>query len=138
MPARRKSNALKLLTGNPGRRPIDESPEASSPLSAQLPPELLTDERAAAEWRRTIAPASDAGQLVATDRALAVMHCQLWSRVQSLNDRRDVGADVGRAVALLLRVDAELGFTPASRSKVGPTGSGSKLRRNNPLAKYLD
>lgn len=138
MPARRKSNALKLLTGNPGRRRVDESPEAGAPLASALPVELLNDERAAAEWRRTIAPACEAGQLVATDRALALTHCQLFARVQLLQQRGGIDAEAGRAIALLLRVDAELGFTPASRSKVGPVGGATKLRRNNPLSKYLD
>jgi P27 family predicted phage terminase small subunit len=131
---------LKLLRGNPGKRAInlDEPvPEALEPAC----PEELTDEIARAEWARVVAPAIRLGQVTAADRALAIAHCELWAnRRRQLTEAAGYASNVievgtrgylipnpaltmaAKTLTLLLKVDAELGFTPTSRSRVVKVG----------------
>lgn len=127
--------ALKLIRGNPGKRPLNRDEPQPGPLRRSCPRELA-DTEARAEWRRTIAPAIDRGQVTAADRVMAIAHCELWAtwRSQLADAARHahiIAAGpsnypmpnparmmANKTFALLKSVDAELGFTPASRSRV--------------------
>jgi P27 family predicted phage terminase small subunit len=99
-------------------------------------PEELTDPVARAEWSRSIAPAISSGHVTALDRSLAISHCEVWASRRALlaeaagvapviasgRDKRlrahPVVTMAGAALTLLLKIDAELGLTPVSRSRV--------------------
>jgi len=127
--------ALKLLRGNPGKRPINRTEPRPEALGAEPPEELASDD-AKREWRRTIAPAIPTGQITSADRAMAIAHCELWACWRSQLAEAARHAHIiaagpsgyptpnparlmaNRTFLLLVRVDAELGLTPSSRSRV--------------------
>ena len=104
-------------------------------LSLECPHELI-DPVAVAEWTRTIAPAIQRGQITAADRVSAIAHCELWATWRSqLADaaRHPHVVSAGKSghpipnpargmanktLSLLMKVDAELGLTPTSRTRV--------------------
>jgi P27 family predicted phage terminase small subunit len=76
-----KPVGLKLLAGNPGRRPLPKQPSfGAKPPSC--PAHL--DATAKAEWRRIVGMLATAGVLALTDRAALAAYCQLYSRVVKL------------------------------------------------------
>jgi P27 family predicted phage terminase small subunit len=127
---------LKVLRGNPGQRRLNPHEPTPDPLEEATPPELEAQPIAAAEWARAIVPAIRRGQVTAADRAAAIMHCDLWctwraqlAEANALPHVVLVGEHghpvpnpargmANKTLALLLRIDAELGLTPSSRSRV--------------------
>lgn len=75
-----ESNIIKLLRGNPGRRPIDVSKGPSMEASIPLAPDHLSQE-AKKEWRRIIPDLVAAGLLSRLDRAALAIYCQSWGRL---------------------------------------------------------
>jgi P27 family predicted phage terminase small subunit len=145
-----KPTVLKILQGNPGRRPLNVDEPHPESLDEACPAELV-DPVAQAEWTRTIVPAIGTGQITAADRAMAIGHCELWAarRSQLLEGGRHANVIAAgkhgypmpnpalgmanRTLKLLLQVDAELGLTPSSRSRVkvknrAPKGAIDKRR----------
>lgn len=135
-----KPTVLKLLNGNPGKRPINPREPKPEHLSEACPPELEQVD-AKAEWERTIIPAIRRGQVTAADRVFAIAHCELWATWRSQladaarhphvvaagKDSKHPMPNPARGMAnktflLLAKVDAELGFTPTSRSRVTASG----------------
>lgn len=74
---RPKPTALKKLSGNPGKRAINNA----EPKPSGIPdcPDHLDDD-AKAEWRRISAELSALGLLTIIDRAALSAYCQSWSR----------------------------------------------------------
>lgn len=126
---------LKFARGNPGRRPLNADEPLPGALDTTCPDELI-DEVARAEWVRTIVPAIETGQITAADRSFAIAHCELWATWRSqledaLRHPHVVAAGknkyptpnparmmANKTLQLLIKVDAEIGFTPTSRSRV--------------------
>jgi P27 family predicted phage terminase small subunit len=126
---------LRMIRGNPGKRPINLNEPKPDGLSVQVPDEL-TDPVAIEEWNRTIVPAIEIGQIAASDRAFAIAHCELWatwrSQIADASRHPHVVAAgknkyptpnpartmANKTLQLLAKVDAEIGFTPSSRSRV--------------------
>jgi P27 family predicted phage terminase small subunit len=149
-----KPTVLKLLSGNPGKRAINPDEPKPDALDNDLPEEL-TDKDAADEWNRTIVPAINIGQITESDRVLAIAHCELWAtwRSQIAEAAKHahvvaVGANKhpmpnpartmsNKTLQLLTRVDAELGLTPVSRSRVRVGGPHSGDTEDRELARLL-
>ena len=69
---------IKLLRGNPGKRPLNErEPEPKAKLPRA--PEHLNDE-AKREWRRMAHTLYDLGLLTEIDRAALAAYCVAWGR----------------------------------------------------------
>src|SRR5215469_12484602 len=69
---------LKLVTGNPGRRPLnDAEPRPATGLPA-APAELTAD--AKTEWQRVARRLHALGLLTTVDRAALAAYCQAWGR----------------------------------------------------------
>jgi len=131
---RRQPTALRVLRGNPGKRKINRAEPAPGPLTINCP-KVLSDPSARAEWRR-IAPGMIAsGQVTTIDRATLIGYCQKWAQWQALEQEAAqhpflVRAPSGypmpnpalgmanKAFNLMLKAAAELGMTPAGRSRV--------------------
>ena len=129
---------LKILRGNPGKRAIPLEPQPDA-LATATPVEL-TDPIARAEWERAIVPAIGTGHITAADRTMALGHCELFATWRSQMTaaaksphviRRGVHKTLtpnpvrtmaAKTLNLLMQIDAALGFTPTSRSKVALTG----------------
>jgi P27 family predicted phage terminase small subunit len=138
---RPKPTHLKLITGNPGRRPL---PVGEARLAAALPsapPHLSPD--AVTEWERVAQELFTAGLLAALDRAALAAYCQAYSRwaqaERALTEmgRRDqltaglmiktTGGNAiqnplvgiaNKAAADMVRYAAEFGMTPSARTRI--------------------
>lgn len=149
-----KPTALRVLQGNPGKRPFNRFEPKAAPLSEECPDELAFDDERD-EWARTIAPAIRIGQVSAGDRCAAIAHCVQWatwrSQVVEANKHAHV-IGVGpqkhpmpnpartmanKTLQLLLKIDAELGLTPVSRARVQTSGAASDDDERQQLARLL-
>lgn len=134
------STVLKLARGNPGRRKINADEPRPPHLDTDCPSELV-DPDEVLEWTRTVVPAIQRGQITSADRCFAIAHCALWStwRSQLADASRHahvIAAKTGhpmpnpargmanRTFLLLAKVDAELGLTPTSRTRVKGDAQG--------------
>jgi P27 family predicted phage terminase small subunit len=146
-----KPTVLRMVQNNPGKRPIN--PDEPVPDALQVDcPEELTDPVAQQEWRRVIVPAIERGQITSADRTFAIAHCELWATWQSQLLEASRHAHViaagpskyptpnparmmaNKTLLLLTKVDAELGFSPTSRTRVHAPG---RVPEASPLSKYL-
>ncbi|GAB3368347.1 phage terminase small subunit P27 family [Lysobacter rhizosphaerae] len=136
-----KPTHLKLLNGNPGRRPINRA-EPLPKGDLHEAPEWLSDSQRAG-WAYAIASAP-AALLKRIDRALLT----IWVVAEDLHREASEAinangaiittrngeraqnpymAVMNRQVPVMLKAASELGFTPASRSRIQlPDGDGKK------------
>ena len=109
--------ALKLLRGNPGKRPLNDS-EPKPALGAEVPPFVRGFPDFLAEWKRHSARLTRYGLLTEIDDDALGVLCVL-----SVKFREMVAADA--AASALANVSRELralwsrfGMTPADRARV--------------------
>jgi P27 family predicted phage terminase small subunit len=129
--------ALKLIRGNPGKRPLPKG-EPQLPLAAEGPPpaELAGNVVALAEWARLEPMLRRTRVLTEGDRNALTAACREWSKYLAASAKVDAAGLVvkvgksdhpmpnpylpiaNRALALCLQLWSELGLTPASRARV--------------------
>jgi P27 family predicted phage terminase small subunit len=138
---------LKILEGNPGKRPLGEEPQPS-PDIPECPAHL--DDEARAEWDRITPELRNCRLLTIVDRAALAAYCQAWSRwVKAEGIVRTSGevlkskttgavyqnpylAIANRAMKQMKEFLTEFGLTPPSRVRLGvrtPTPMSEKARR---------
>lgn len=124
---------LKLLAGNPGKRPLNQNEPEPATAFLDCPPELSPAARA--EWERLAPELGDLGLLTHFDRAALAAYCAayaLWAEATAAIQK--YGAMVksptgypmqspyigiaNRQAELMIRLASEFGFTPASRSRI--------------------
>ncbi len=145
---------LRVLRGNPSKRPINRDEPKPERLDRDCPDELTSDE-AKAEWVRTIAPLIAIGQITAADRVFAIAHCELWAtwreqiaeaarhpHVVAVGQNKHPTPNPARVMSnktlqLLAKVDAELGLTPVSRSRVNVRRPGNGDDEEDQLRRLL-
>jgi P27 family predicted phage terminase small subunit len=130
---RPKPSRLKLLTGNPGRRPLnpdEPQPEIAIP---ECPPELGPVARR--EWDRLSGELASLGLLTNLDRSALAAYCgayALWAEateaIQKFGTmvKSPSGYPIqspyvsiaNRQAEIMMRIASEFGFTPASRSRI--------------------
>ena len=135
---RPKPTRLKVLTGNPGRRPLnmdEPMPQAAIP---ECPPELGAVARR--EWDRLVGELTSLKMLTNLDRAALAAYCgsyALWAEATEAIQKYGtmVKAPSGfpiqspyvaianRQAEIMMRIASEFGFTPASRSRISTPGS---------------
>jgi P27 family predicted phage terminase small subunit len=76
--AKPKPTVLKLITGNPGKRPLNDR-EAATKVAIPHPPAILKGD-ALREWRRVTRLLAEVGLIAKLDRAIIASYCQAWSR----------------------------------------------------------
>lgn len=79
-----KPTKLKMLQGNPGKRPLNEN-EPKPEKSLPTPPGFLSD-KAKEEWERVATPLYKLGLLTELDRTVLAGYCQLYSRWEAIED----------------------------------------------------
>ena len=136
-----KPNIVKLLENNPGGRPLPE--EIKLEGEAGSAPEWFNEDQREA-WD-DITAAAPPDLLKAADRNLLVIYCQavgehkeaslrleaegyIVEAVRGGTKRNDWVAVKNRAAEIMLKAGSEMGFTPASRSKVVSQGKGKTNR----------
>lgn len=113
--------ALRLARGNPGKRAINHAEPNPGPLSDACPDEVRGDV-ARNEWARIVPAMITAGQVTNADRALLIGYCNLWAEFIAAKDPTPRWSLFDK----LRRTMAELGMTPAGRSRVHVVGTQTK------------
>lgn len=137
-----KPSAQRELEGNAGHRPIneDEPTPPSVDEAFDEPPALVAAlPEAAAEWRRLAPMLRKCRQVTEADRGALIACCVEWAHYRKAVENRlpeIIKAPSGyampnpwiaisnRALAALVKLWAELGLTPSSRSRVTAEGPG--------------
>lgn len=124
-----KPTHLKLLAGNPGRRPINHN-EPQPSADGLACPDWLAPE-AKDEWARIVPQMKALGVFTEADQSTVMAYCHLYGRFQ-----REVTNGEQPAVTTLTHMRqfaSELGLTPSSRSKI----SVSKPKHDTKAKKYF-
>lgn len=134
---------LRLLRGNPGKRPINKrEPQPAIPAQCPEPLAWLSD-YAKEEWRRVAPEAFQLHLLTALDRACFAAYCESYARWRTAEEALALMAAsdpvmhgltvegkrgsvienplvyVSRVAARdMVRYASEFGFTPAARSRI--------------------
>jgi P27 family predicted phage terminase small subunit len=156
-----KPLALKVLAGNPGRRPLTNTPTGTK-FAAGVPdcPKHL-GKVARAEWKRVTAELNAAGVLATADRGVVAAFCDAWADLvafgqdieknghmidvplvdrnakptggtaRRVNPAVRYRSEAGKRVQSL---GAELGLSPASRSRIGAGQSGGASGREETMS----
>ena len=129
-----KPTVLKLLDGNPGKRPLNDR-EPTAPQGVPDPPSWLDDE-ARAEWFRTVQVLSDMGLMSRADGTALAAYCTIYSRwVHAEAQVRKFGTIVkspeknfpmtspyltvaNQSLEAMRKFLVEFGLTPSSRSRI--------------------
>ena len=137
-----KPTAEKVLTGNPGKRPLNDREPVLPPIDTSFddPPPLFAEIPAAqTEWRRLAPMLRRCRQITEADRAALIALCLEWARYLEAREKafpRIVKAPSGyampnpwlsiqtKALAACLKLWPELGLTPSSRTRVQADGPG--------------
>lgn len=138
-----KPTSLKLLQGNPGKRPINGR-EPQPPSSLPTCPSHLSP-TAKAEWKRLAKVLNEIGVLTQVDRTVMAAYCQAYGRwVEAEKKLQETPAILktpagyiqqspwlsisNKQMELMAKFMAELGLTPASRSRLAiKVPAGPKL-----------
>lgn len=153
-----KPTHLKLVTGNPGKRPVNDR-EPSVSLSLPTPPPHLSDD-AKVEWGRVSEQLYRAGLLSEVDRAALAAYCQAYGRwvqaeraiaemakrdqltgglmIKTSNGNAIQNPLVGtanKAMAEFVRIAAEFGMTPSARSRID--AEKTRLNDEDPASRYF-
>jgi len=130
---RPKPTRLKVLTGNPGRRPLNVNEPRPEALIPDCPVELGPVARR--EWDRLVAELAPLRMLTNLDRAALASYCGaygMWAEATEAIQKFGtmVKAPSGfpvqspyvsianRQAEIMMRIASEFGFTPASRSRI--------------------
>lgn len=148
-----KPTALKVLEGNRGHRPINDT-EPHPTFGAPTCPKWLTGE-AKREWRRIVPELEAAGMISKVDRVALTGYCQTYARWRKAETeiqqsfiyefmdidfkmKRKVKPEVAIAIDSLSQVRQfciEFGLTPSSRSRM--VVLGLKKENRDPLDQML-
>lgn len=133
-PAPKPTN-LKILQGNPGKRPLNENEPKYSLSEDSLKPPSYLSKYAKKEWKRIAPLLSKNGLLTEADITSLAGYCQAYHRwieceklirTYGYTDTTDKGnviqrPEVGaanKALELMLKYGKEFGLTPSSRTSL--------------------
>jgi len=145
---------VKLITGNPGQRPLqanEPKPKSRKPTA----PAHLNDD-AKDEWTRVVGELDALGILTGLDRAALGAYCQAygrWAQAERALSKMTNQADgliiktisgnmiqnplvgvANKAMADMVRYAAEFGMTPSARSRLSASEPGD----DDPANEYLN
>lgn len=135
MPGRKpKPTYLKLMDGNPGKRPLNMNEPSPAIELPEAPADL--DDLALAEWEQLAPELVKVGCLSAIDARQLALYCDIRSRLvkakQALKDeyvlagagengglyQNPLLAVVNKCTEQMMKIAAEFGMTPSSRTKI--------------------
>lgn len=128
-----KPTALKLIDGNPGKRPINKNEPRPTPKAPKCPSWLHRD--AKKEWRRLAKELESLGLLTAVDMTAFAAYCQAYARWKEAEEyiaehgptnvtesgyiQQVPQVTIAQQSQKQLRAwCAEFGFTPSARSRI--------------------
>jgi len=123
---------LRVLRGNPGKRPLPQHEAQPKPRLPQAPVFLSMEGKR--EWTRTGKRLLGLGLMTEIDTAALAAYCQAWGRWRGAEEKLNefgvvikVGASLqvspylsvaNKAMEQMTRLLIEFGMTPSSRSRV--------------------
>jgi P27 family predicted phage terminase small subunit len=124
---------MKVLTGNPGKRPLNVTEPNPAAAVPECPPEL--GPVAHREWNRLVGELAVLKLLTNLDRAALAAYCgsyALWAEAMEAIQKfgtmvkspsgypiqSPYVAIANRQAEIMMRIASEFGFTPASRSRI--------------------
>jgi P27 family predicted phage terminase small subunit len=130
---RPKPTSLKVLAGNPGRRPLNPNEPQPELQVPDCPAELGPVARR--EWDRLVGELAKLNLLTNLDRAALAAYCgayALWAEATEAIQKfgtmvkspsgypiqSPYVAIANRQAEIMMRISSEFGFTPASRSRI--------------------
>lgn len=130
---------LKVLTGNPGKRPLNPDEPHPEVCVPECPAELGAVARQ--EWNRLVDELVALGLLTNLDRAALAAYCgayALWADAtaqiekygamikspQGFPIQSPYLAIANRQAEIMMRIASEFGFTPAKRSRISAPAEG--------------
>lgn len=145
---RPKPTKLKVIQGNPGKRPLNPREPVPAADAPTRPGWLLPE--AKREWSRIVPELRRLGLLTKVDRAALASYCQCWARLveaQQVLDRKGLTfetpngyiqqrpevAMTHKLMSLLKAFLIEFGLTPASRSRLQVESE----KEEDPFAEFL-
>lgn len=128
-----KPSRMKVLTGNPGKRPLNKNEPRPDPVIPDCPPELSP--AAQREWARLVGELSSLNMITKLDRAALAAYCgayAMWAEATLAIQKHGTLVKsptgyplqspyisiVNRQAEIMMRLASEFGFTPASRSRI--------------------
>ncbi|MBC7140493.1 MAG: phage terminase small subunit P27 family [Defluviimonas sp.] len=134
--------SLRRRTGNPGKRGYNHSEPVPPEGMPGCPPHL--SELARAEWQRIAEPLHGMGVLTLVDRAALAAYCQAYGRWAEAEEKLKETpvmlktpsgyvqqspwlSVANKQLELMGRYMAELGITPASRSRISISNPGDDV-----------
>jgi P27 family predicted phage terminase small subunit len=137
---RPKPTRVKFLTGNPGKRPLNDGEPRPEVAIPECPEEL--GEVARREWNRLVHELASLGLLTNLDRAALAAYCgayAMWAEatqaIQKYGSmvKSPTGYPVqspyvaiaNRQAEIMMRIASEFGFTPASRSRISTSSAAA-------------
>ena len=134
---------LRLLRGNPGKRPLRPEPQPARPAQCPEPPPFVTG-YAADEWRRVAPELHRLELLTVIDIAALAAYCMAYARWRTAEEvlarlaQCDGEKHVRRisrgAAADMVRFVREFGMTPIERSRLGAIGGQPKSKFDGLIA----
>lgn len=153
-----KPSHLKLVTGNPGKRPLNEREPVPQRALPAPPPELNDD--AKVEWGRVAEELYKIGLLTGVDRAALAAYCQAYGRwmqaeraiiemakrdpvtgalmVKTTNGNAIQNPLIGtanKAMGDMVRYASEFGMTPSARSRIQ---AAERAEEEDPAQRYFN
>lgn len=148
--------AIKILRGNPGRRPLPAAEPMPAALAESHPPPAWLTSKAKVEWRRVAPVLARAGLLTALDVDALTSYCvtvTLWRKAVEELRRHGVVTKTPEGLlqaspyltiarqtqATLTKLLVEFGMTPSARARVTRAipGHDPGGPATNPLEKFL-
>jgi P27 family predicted phage terminase small subunit len=128
-----KPTRLKALTGNPGKRPLNDTEPRPEIAVPDCPPELGPVARR--EWDRLVGELASLRLLTNLDRAALAAYCgayAMWAEATEAIQKYGTMVKspsgypiqspyvsiANRQAEIMMRIASEFGFTPASRSRI--------------------
>jgi len=152
-----KPSHLRVVTGNPGKRPLNAREPQPAARLPECPPELTDDGKD--EWGRISVELYNCGLLAGVDRAALGAYCQAYGRwvqaeralakmaandpltggllIKTTNGNAIQNPLVGianKAMADMVRYAVEFGMTPSARSRIEAL---APIEASDPAAKYF-
>lgn len=154
---RPKPTALKVLTGNPGKRALNEDEPTFERLTDIEPP-LFLGEIASAEWQRLCSELIGKGVLTEVDTGVLAAYCASYQTFVEANTalakfaandpvtrglltktkngnavQNPLVGTRNKAALDMVRYASELGITPSSRARISVAGGGAS---DNPFSAF--
>lgn len=132
---------LRLLQGNPGKRPLNLDEPKYQPVTETEPPEIL-NEHGKETWRRMVSMMGKCGVLTQADLETLTVYCQSYGEWYALAAEAKGAAPIieteygpkanpifrmlNAAADKLRKLAVEFGLTPCSRTRLKVNGSAEK------------